>query len=302
MEIKVVSWSDAKSALSNIRQRVFVEEQQVPSDLEWDSNDATAVHFLGKEGNRPIACARLLDDGKLGRVAVLADYRGHGWGNRLIRAAEEYLKEHRQSRLYLDAQASAYQFYFESGFRPDQEMFWDANIPHIRMHKVVNRPASASQQYLLGKDEKRHQSEQPAASAAWFQIATGLSHREINIRLHDEAHPLFNNASCIQMLSDFLRKSRYSSVKLLLSREIPGISEHPLLQLQNRLSSRFKVKVSDQNHNNHILFDSKGYLEFDYRASHCCMNNRLLVSKQREIFYHMWDNASPCKESRRLHI
>lgn len=88
MEIKIVDWSEGRTALSNIRQKVFIEEQQVPSELEWDAEDSSATHFLGKEGNRPVACARLLKDGKLGRVAVLRDYRHHGWGSRLLRAAE----------------------------------------------------------------------------------------------------------------------------------------------------------------------------------------------------------------------
>lgn len=302
MEIRVVDWSEGKSALTNIRQKVFIEEQQVPSDLEWDNEDSGATHFLGKEGNRPVACARLLKDGKLGRVAVLKDYRAHGWGSRLLRAAEAYLKDLKRNRIYLDAQAASYMFYFENGYRPETEMFWDANIPHIRMSKVLNRPASASQQYILGQDEKLHKSEQPAASAVWFQLASNLAHREIHIRLNDEAHPLFNNTACISSLSRFLLSSHQSQIKLLLSREIPGISEHPLLQLQQRTSSRFKVKVSEQNASNHITFDLKGYMEFDYRSSRCCFNNRLSVTKQRESFMQLWEQAQLAKEAKRLHI
>ena len=59
MEISFVNWDEAQSALRHIRQTVFVEEQQVPEDLEWDSDDKVAVHLLGKEGNRAVACARL---------------------------------------------------------------------------------------------------------------------------------------------------------------------------------------------------------------------------------------------------
>lgn len=302
MEIKIVDWSEGRTALSNIRQKVFIEEQQVPSELEWDAEDSSATHFLGKEGNRPVACARLLKDGKLGRVAVLRDYRHHGWGSRLLRAAEAHLKELKRNRIYLDAQAASYMFYFENGYRPDQEMFWDANIPHIRLSKILNRPSSASQQYILGQDEKLHKSEQPAASAVWFQLAANSAHREINIRLHDEAHPLFNNAACISTLSRFLLSSNQSQIRLLLSREIPGISEHPLLQLQQRTSSRFKVKLNDKNTLNHITFDLKGYLDFDYRASRCCFNNRLTVSKQRENFVQLWEDAQQAKEAKRLHI
>jgi len=302
MEINIVDWSEGKTALTNIRQKVFIEEQNVPAELEWDVEDSGAIHFLAKEGNRPVACARLLKDGKLGRVSVLKDYRHHGWGSRLLRAAEEFQKEHRRNRIYLDAQASSYLFYFENGYRPEEEMFWDANIPHIRMSKLLNRSSSASLQYLLGKDDKMHESEQPAAAAVWFQLGAGAAHREINIRLADESHPLFNNAACISTLSQFIRSSNQSQVRLLLSREIPGISEHPLLQLQQRVSSRFKVKVSDQNTINHITFDLKGFMEFDYRKSRACFNNRLSVSKHRENFTDMWEEGRLAQEARRLNI
>ena len=100
MEIQIVSWDDAYSALSLIRQKVFIDEQQVPEELEWDADDKHAIHFLGKEGNRPVACARLLKDGKLGRLAVLKDYRSHGWGARILRAAEQSLADNKKNKIY----------------------------------------------------------------------------------------------------------------------------------------------------------------------------------------------------------
>ena len=151
MEIKVVDWSDARSALTHIRQKVFVEEQAVPESLEWDAQDSNAVHFLGKEGNRPVACARLLKGDKLGRVAVLKEYRHHGWGSRLIKAAEQYLIEHKRNRLNLSAQARAYNFYFENGFRPEARYEWDADIPHIGLSKHLNRTAPTGSPFFLSK-------------------------------------------------------------------------------------------------------------------------------------------------------
>ena len=132
MEINIVKWDDAQSSLRLIRQKVFIEEQQVPQDIEWDNLDKQAIHFLGKEGNRPVACARLINNEYIGRLAVLKDYRSHGWGGRLLRATEQYLIEHHKGRLSLNAQANSYTFYFKNGYRPDDIMHWDANIPHIK--------------------------------------------------------------------------------------------------------------------------------------------------------------------------
>lgn len=302
MELKLVEWNDAKSILRNIRTRVFIEEQNVPEELEWDGEDSAAMHIVGQEGNRPVACARIFPDGKLGRIAVLKAYRGHGWGNRILRFAEQHMEGNRGNRVYLDAQAAAYAFYFRNGYRPEEEMFWDADIPHLRMSKVLNRPDSKSQQYHLREDDTRYESDQPAAAPAWFQIAAGASRRSIIIRIHDLNHPLFNNTSCISELTGFIRRSDRSHIKLIISHEIPGLSEHPLLHLQHRMSSRFDVKINEQNEINQILFDDAGYLNYDYEKSACCFYDPGITKRHRSRFDQLWGTASSPVEGRRLKI
>lgn len=307
MEINIVSWEEAQSALRLIRQKVFIEEQRVPEDLEWDGTDKIATHLLGKEGNRPVACARITSDGKLGRLAVLKEYRKHGWGSRLLKAAEQYLMEQKKPKLYLNSQANSYYFYFQSGYRPEEEMFWDANIPHIRMQKVLNRPNSISNTFLLGLDDESHYSDQPAASPAWFQIGSSQSRRSIDIIIKDLAHPLFNNSFCIDNLSQFVRQSQYAQVRVLINKEIPGLSEHPIMLTQQRLSSRFKVRQIDdatnkEDKDNQILFDLSGYLRFDYQSSYCNFNNKLSVSRHKAHFEQEWAKSKSLIEGRRLMI
>ena len=307
MEINTVTWDDAQSSLRLIRQNVFIDEQQVPEDLEWDAEDKTAVHILGKEGNRPVACARILKDGQLGRLAVLKDYRKHGWGGRILKTAEQYLKDLHKNKLYLNAQANSYEFYFNNGYRPSEELFWDANIPHIRMQKILNRPNPASKTYQLGSDEDNHYSEQPAASPVWFQIGSRQSRREIDIQINDLAHPLFNNVACIANLSEFIRQSHRTQVRVLINKEIPGLSEHPLLQLQQRMSSRFKVRsvhlpTNKEAYGNQILFDLIGYLKFDYQTSYCNFSNRLSVSRHKVHFEQYWASSRELIEGRKLNV
>lgn len=307
MELNEVTWDDAQSALRLIRQSVFIDEQHVPEELEWDGDDKKAVHLLGKEGNRPVACARILEDGKLGRLAVLKDYRKHGWGGRLLRAAEQHIKERKKNRLYLNAQANSYQFYFNNGYRPSDEIFWDANIPHIRMQKILTRPDTISKTYMLGSDEENHYSDQPAASPVWFQIASSQSRREICIQINDLAHPLFNNVACIANLSAFIRQSHQTQVRILLNKEIPGLSEHPLLQLHQRMSSRFKIRIdhlptNKEAYGNQILFDLNGYLRFDYRTSFCNFSNRTSVSRHKAHFEQYWASSRQLVEGRNLNV
>ncbi|MGK0247655.1 MAG: putative GNAT family N-acyltransferase [Oleispira sp.] len=307
MSINTVTWDDAHSELRLIRQKVFIEEQQIPEELEWDSGDQIAIHFLGKEGNRPVACARLFKDGKLGRLAVLKDCRGNGWGRRILQAAEQHLLDQKKSKLYLDSQANSYQFYFNNGYRPTDNMCWDAGIPHIQMEKLLLNPDPTSKTYLLGEDENHHQSGQPAASSVWFQIGSSQCRREINIQINNLAHPLFHNAACISNLAKFIRESRHTQVRILINKEVPGLSEHPLLRLQQRMSSRLKVRAlflpnSKETKHNQVLFDRSGYLKFDYKTTDCNFSNRISVNRYRIDFEKQWEDSRELVEGRRLNV
>lgn len=307
MEVSTVDWDSAQSSLRLIRQKVFIDEQQVPADLEWDSLDMRATHFLGKEGNRPVACARLVNDEYLGRVAVLKDYRGHGWGGRLIRAAEQHLLARHKGRLSLNAQANSYHFYFNNGYRPDEEMLWDANIPHLKLTKILNRPNPASNTFILGRDQESHYSDQPSASAVWFQIASSQARRELSIQITDLAHPVFNNANCVANIARFIRGSHKRKVRVLINQEIPGLSEHPLLQLQQRMSSRISIrwvpmKADAECYGNHILFDLNGHMRFDYKTAYCCFENRPSVSRHKVHFEQYWLKSKELVEGRNLRL
>ena len=307
MEINIVSWDDAQTALRLIRQKVFIDEQEVPEDLEWDSFDKQAVHILGKEGNRPVACARLLPDGQLGRLAVLKDYRTHGWGGRLLRTAEEYLLDKKFSKVFLNSQANSYRFYYKNGYRPTGKMMWDANIPHIEMQKILKRPNPSSKTYILNCDDDSHTSDQAIASAVWFQIASSQSRREIVIQIHDLAHPLFNNPSCLSSLITFIKQSRQTYVRILIHNEVPGLAEHPLLRLRDRMSSRMKVRAIDsplnkEAHNNLITFDLCGQLRFNHKSVFCNFSNRLSASRHRENFEQDWAKSKELIEGRKFFI
>lgn len=127
-------WRTHRDALSEIRRRVFIEEQQVPEALEWDDEDADAIHLLayGLDG-RAIGCARLLNDGRLGRMAVLQDCRGCGIGTAMLEFALELFREQCFEQVTLSAQTHAIGFYERAGFRVCSEIYDDAGIPHREM-------------------------------------------------------------------------------------------------------------------------------------------------------------------------
>lgn len=131
-----ITVTDDFEACMAIRRKVFVEEQNVPEELELDEHDSTAVHLLAVDGGRPVGTARLLIDGdhaKIGRVAVLPETRGTGAGAALMRAALDELKSRGVVKVGLGAQIHALGFYERLGFAAYGPEYDDAGIPHRDM-------------------------------------------------------------------------------------------------------------------------------------------------------------------------
>ena len=127
-----------REACYDIRKIVFVEEQAVPLELEMDEYDETATHFLLRDGDTPLATARLLDKhglAKIGRVAVLQEARGCGLGLLLMRAVLEEARRQGFTESVLDSQTYAIPFYERLGFVAEGEEFDDAGIPHYLMRR-----------------------------------------------------------------------------------------------------------------------------------------------------------------------
>jgi predicted GNAT family N-acyltransferase len=128
-------------AISALRRRVFIEEQNVPEHEEWDAADASATHiaaiFHNGEKYQLIGCARLLNDGRIGRMAVLKKWRGRGVGSALLQFTLGLARRMQLESVSLNAQTHAIGFYQRYGFIIDGEEFIDAGIPHRRMYRLL---------------------------------------------------------------------------------------------------------------------------------------------------------------------
>lgn len=134
IQISEVDWDNAKETLSAIRTEIFIEEQRVPPELEWDGLDQSAKHLLAFDsGGEPVGCARIIAPGSIGRMAVIANRRGHGVGQALLSAAIAVCKQHGWTKIVLSAQTYAIPFYEKSGFIVTSEVYIDAGIPHRDM-------------------------------------------------------------------------------------------------------------------------------------------------------------------------
>lgn len=134
VHVRVVSWDQARAGASAVREQVFVHEQHVPLELEWDGLDPQCVHVIARDGNGDIiGTARMLADGHIGRMAVLPAWRGRGVGSALLRALLEEARQRGIEHPFLHAQTSATGFYRRHGFAIAGKEFMDAGIPHVTM-------------------------------------------------------------------------------------------------------------------------------------------------------------------------
>lgn len=138
LEIHVVDWQDKQDALKKIRKSVFIDEQHVPKELEWDGRDAECTQFLATVNATPVATARLTAEGQIGRMAVLKDFRGKGVGSQLLAAVIEQAKHTGHKQVFLHAQVSVIKFYQQHGFTAVGEIFIDAGIEHLSMKLVFD--------------------------------------------------------------------------------------------------------------------------------------------------------------------
>ena len=132
--VRLVSWEDEESILSEIRKEVFVEEQNVPIELELDGQDETAEHFLAElDDGTAVGTARLLPSGQIGRLAVLLPFRRFGIGKALMLEAMAAARERGDPEIFLHAQIQAAEVYERIGFVRRGPEFDDAGIPHVEM-------------------------------------------------------------------------------------------------------------------------------------------------------------------------
>lgn len=121
-----------------VRETVFIKEQHVPVDLEWDNDDQTAQHVIAKtENGDVIATARLLNNGHIGRMAVLEPFRFQGIGTKMLNRLIEKARQNGLKDVFLNAQISAVNFYTKAGFCIVGNEFMDAGIPHYKMVKKL---------------------------------------------------------------------------------------------------------------------------------------------------------------------
>lgn len=132
--VHLISWHDGEPLLRSIREKVFIQEQNVPAELEWDGKDQACHHALALSANgEAIGCGRITPDGHIGRIAVLPEWRAKKIGTAILELLVDYARSQNYTKVELNAQVQALPLYQKYGFEAKGAEFMDANIQHRKM-------------------------------------------------------------------------------------------------------------------------------------------------------------------------
>jgi len=137
LKILIKPWKEAQADAFLVRQDVFIHEQKVPAELELDEYDPLAAHALAYLNGHCIGTGRLIDLGggqaQIGRMAVLAQFRGAGTGKRILETLIQLASSQGARSIVLHSQVAAIFFYEKYGFRVQGPTYDEAGIPHRNM-------------------------------------------------------------------------------------------------------------------------------------------------------------------------
>ncbi|GIX30719.1 MAG: hypothetical protein KatS3mg124_1191 [Porticoccaceae bacterium] len=309
IRVEEVAWGAEQPALRAIREAVFVAEQGFAAAGEFDAADPQARHWLAWVDGRPAGTVRLVGE-RVGRLAVLPQYRRQGVGSALLRAAIAAAKGAGLTRLVLHAQLPAVDFYRRFGFEPRGEPFPEDGVPHQAMaldlgaHQqrtaAERRRAAAAPRRLAGAE---------ACHAALVALAQGAS-RRLTILSHRLAPPLYDSADLAAAAEALALRHPAARVEILVAEtEALGRGHHRLLEAAQRWPSRIQIlrlpRDEEPERPEFAVADERALwlLEDPERFQGLLLTDaprraRLLA----EAFARLWERGEPDPALRRLYL
>lgn len=300
--------------LRAVRETVFILEQKVPEEEEWDDLDPRCHHVLARdEAGRPIGTGRLTPEHKIGRMAVLRPWRGKGVGSALLVALMDKARSLGWTEVKLNAQVSALDFYARHGFEPYGERFMEAGIEHQAMRRAITPLAGPERYPARPRDASVAPADFDSLSVATEATLTIVraARREMVLFSRDLDPVLYGQPVVLEAFKEFAIAGRGGVVRILLldPAAVQG-QAHPLLGLAQRMTSVFQFRtptddVDLQYPSAFLANDRDGYLfrqlgsrwEGDWSPANPARTRQLL-----EHFGRVWERSRPCTEFRALGI
>lgn len=314
MNLKVIptNWQEHGESLKAIRTEVFVKEQQVPEEMEWEEEDNHAQHFLATLDQKAVGTARLLSSGQIGRMAVLKPYRQQGIGGQLLQACLDAASQQKLEPLFLHAQNDAIPFYEKFGFVIAGKEFYEAGIAH---HKMILDPTNSSPdasgtQVQLGKSDQVHRHKVSAELISLIATLVKQGSRSVYLLCWDLNPELLDNETIRDAFSYFLRKNPHANAKILIhdSAKITRYG-HRLLALSRRLPSHIEIRKINQDFSEveefSLTVDATGSVlkpNLEQLEFTCQFNSKAKCLEKNNLFENIWRHSEADPNLRALSL
>jgi len=226
LHVREAFWSKDKDALREIREAVFIEEQNVPKELEWDDRDAECWHALVELDGKTIATGRLDKDGKIGRMAVLKAQRGQNFGQAILKELIKIARREKIHKTYMHAQCHALPFYLKNGFKAVGGVYQEAGIDHQNAEEILEL------ENLVFTDAVKLLSE-----------SVNAANKQVCIKLTDVNHPLLCHKDFVQSLKLKCLDSQRLMFSILLEKTRPSKRSDEFVRLYQRLTDKISIRT-----------------------------------------------------------
>ena len=322
--IEPACWEVDQRDLRAVREQVFVIEQQVPVEDEWDMLDEKSHHVIARDGlGQPIGTGRLVPprirpasedkpatSASIGRMAVLAGWRGNGVGAAILRVLLEHARAAGYVAIDLHAQSHAIPFYARFGFEVDGEEFEECGIAHRMMRRSLEPMPGRAPMPLPAKPEARALpvDDQAQALAAVTTLLADARH-EVAIYTRDLDAALFDVPETLDALKRIALSGGHARIRIIVHDPRKPLAEgHQLIAMAQRLPSAFALRTPvDDNDLQYasafLINDRRGYL-FRVLGSRLEGEGSTYApgrhAQLREFFDQVWERSAPSEELRLL--
>lgn len=298
--VEVAEWSreDQRTALLDLRGIVFIQEQGVPEARERDGLDPDCWHVLARDdAGHPIGCGRLTPAHKIGRMAVLQEWRGQGVGMALLRELIARARSQGWPDVALDAQVSAIGFYEREGFVAHGEEFEDAGLAHRTMRLAL--PASTDDEKPLSDIGALAAASRREVADARLQLLTDARH-QLAIHLPMLGNDSYASAEELAQLRRIAISGRWARIRVLLHDPAAALrNDHRLVALAQRLPSAIQIRMPVDEADlayvsAYLLNDVGGYLflpEADRPEGRAARHDRASQAPLQQHFDEVWERA-----------
>ncbi len=309
--VEPANWEADHAALWAIREQVFILEQNVPEEDEHDAMDARSRHVLALDADRkPIGTARLTPERMIGRMAVLAKWRGKGVGAAMLRVLLEQARESGYPEVGMHAQSHAVGFYERFGFVAEGEEFDECGIAHRLMRREITPLAKPDERPLTPLPERLRLTPQDreAAVAAILHLLDDAQY-EVSILTQDLDPLLLDVIEVLDAIQSIALTGRRARIRVLVRDPHKATGHgHRLIALAQRLPSTIELRVPQEEHDlaeisAYLLNDRHGYLYRPNAARAEGTGSTCAPGRHARLLAHfdgIWERSLPDAELRAL--